>query len=73
MRPKPVAEIIVKRTSAFSILHVYCASEDAKQWIKTNVNQYGFMIDLGSCISLTVSPLYDVRDIENYILEGYKA
>lgn len=71
MKPEPKQEIkIVAPESWQEHMDIYCASEDARNWILIHAPQFGRMIDFADTqgyISLIVSPLYDAVEVKHYL------
>lgn len=68
-KPLPTKEIAVKRGG--SVIHIYVASEDAREFVETECKVFGTLYppnDRDNFYHLSVSPVYEANDVEAFIL-----
>lgn len=71
MIPKPKAEIVVNVIDKIGLIMVYCSSLDAHRWVQENGDKFCtlFQYDIGGKVfRMYISPMYDLREVANYIL-----
>jgi len=69
MKPQPIAEIVIEtlHSASVRVLHIYCASDDANEWVRQHAPEFGWLEAMPGRWRLEVSPLYDVEQVAAYI------
>lgn len=70
MTPQPKAEITVRvMTSNGELLHIWAASNDAREWLENHAPKYGNLYppERDGHYDFFINPVFDVEEIQRYI------